>query len=235
VIKSPLSRLAAAVAGTAVFAAIAIYGGAGVAASPSPSPSPQESINGIISLIMHKNAGLNSYQAHAVLDVRQLNFPWLHPVLEGTESYGQPGFTVLDFPHTPSYLRGITKVEGTVLSAPRWQHCYNITVSTLPEAFVLHMVPKINGEVSNVDVTVGRSDGQLQRFDWYYHDSDDHISLVQYYGTVYGYSVVQSQSSQITRHHIRAAGQATFSDFQFNVPVPTPTPTPSNPLHQCDN
>jgi hypothetical protein len=232
--KPPLTRLAAAVAGLTVLVAIAVDGGAGVAASSSPSPD--ESTKSIIALIMHKNSGLNSYQAHAVLDLRQVNFPWLHPVLEGTEYYGQPGFTELDFPHTPSYLKGITKVEGTVLSAPRWEHCYNITISTLPEAYVLHMVPKINGEVSTVDVTVGRSDGQLQRFDWYYHDSsDDHISLVQYYGTVYGYSVVQSQTSQISRHHIRAVGQATFSDFQFNVPVPTPTPTPSNPLHQCDN
>jgi len=232
--KSPLTRLAAAVAGVTVLVAIAVDGVAGVAASSSPSPD--ESTKSIIALIMHKNSGLNSYQAHAVLDLRQVNFPWLHPVLEGTEYYGQPGFTELDFPHTPSYLKGITKVEGTVLSAPRWEHCYNITISTLPEAYVLHMVPKINGEVSTVDVTVGRSDGQLQRFDWYYHDSsDDHISLVQYYGTVYGYSVVQSQTSQISRHHIHAVGQATFSDFQFNVPVPTPTPTPSNPLHQCDN
>ena len=229
--RNPLTRLAAAIAGLTVLAAVAIDGGAGIAATSAPSPT----VKSVIDLITHTNAGLDSYQAHASLDIRQLNFPWLHPVLDGTEYYGKPGFTIVDFPHTPSYLKGITKVEGTVLSAPKWEHCYDITMTTLPEAYVLHMVPKINGEVSSVDVTVGRADGQLQRFDWYYHGSDDHISLVQYYGTVYGYSVVQSQSSQITRHHIRAVGQATFSEFQFNVPVPTPTPTPSNPLHQCDN
>ncbi len=229
---SRLTRLAAVAAGIAALAAIALSAGAGVAGSSSSSDG---SVKSIIEMITHRNPGLNSYQANASLDIRQLNFPWLHPVLAGTEYYGQPGFTILDFPHTPSYLKGITKVEGTVLSAPKWEHCYNITTTTLPEAYVLHMVPKIEGEVSSVDVTVGRSDGQLQRFDWYYHDSDDHISLVQYYGIVYGYSVVESQSSQITRHHIHAVGQATFSQFQFNVPVPAPTPTPSNPLHQCDN
>ena len=226
-----LSRIAAAVAGLTLVSVIALDGGAGAAATASTDAS----VHSIIDLVMHNNPGLKSYQASASLDIRQTNFPWLHPVLSGTEYYGQPGFTVLDFPHTPSYLKGITKVEGTVLSAPKWEHCYDITTTTLPEAYVLHMVPKINGEVSAVDVTVGRNDGQLQRFDWYYHDSDDHISLVQYYGTVYGYSVVESQTSQITRHHIHAVGQATFSNFQFNVPVPTPTPTPSNPLHQCDN
>jgi hypothetical protein len=227
-----LAKLFPALAATIVIAAAAAAGAAGSSTHSSPA---SVSVANVIALITGSNTGLKSYRAHASLDVRQLNFPWLHPVLDGTEYYGQPGFTVLDFPHTPSYLKGITKVEGTVFSAHRWEHCYNITMTTLPEAYVLHMVPRILGEVSSVDVTVGRSDGQLQRFDWYYHDTDDHIQLTQYYGIVYGYSVVQSQTSEITRKHIRAKGQATFDSFQFNVAVPTPTPTPTDPLHQCDN
>jgi hypothetical protein len=224
----------------AVAAALVVGAAAFASAAPSPSPSPTTSpsavtVGSIIDLITHRNPGLNSYQAHARLDLRQLNFPWLHPVLEGTEYYAATGFTALDFPHTPSYLNGITKVEGTVFSPHKWERCYNISVTALPEAFVLHMEPKIRGEVSSVDVTVGRTDGQLQRFDWYYHDAGDHISLEQYYGIVYGYSIVESQTSEIARKHIRAKGNATFDTFQFNVAVPSPTPTPSNPLHQCDN
>jgi hypothetical protein len=225
---------------SAIVAAIVLGAAASAGAtsnsSPSPSPAPSAvSVGKVIDLITHRNSGLNSYQAHARLDIRQLNFPWLHPVLDGSEYYAATGFTALDFPHTPSYLKGITKVEGTVFSPHKWQRCYNISVTTLPEAYVLHMEPKIRGEVSSVDVTVGRTDGQLQRFDWYYHDAGDHISLEQYYGIVYGYSIVESQTSEIARKHIRAIGQATFNSFQFNVAVPSPTPTPSNPLHQCDN
>lgn len=224
------------VAAAAVVLGAAASAGATNSSSPSPSAAPSVlPVAGIIELITHRNAGLSSYQAHARLDIRQLNFPWLHPVLEGTEYYAQSGFTSVDFPHTPAYLRGITKVEGTVFSARKWEHCYNISVTALPEAFVLHMEPKIRGEVSSVDVTVGRTDGQLQRFDWYYHDAGDHVTLQQYYGIVYGYSIVESQSAEITRKHIRAKGQATFDSFAFNVPVPSPTPTPLNPLHQCDN
>jgi len=227
-----LAKLLPALAATIVIAAAAAAGAAG---SSTPSSPASVSVANVIALITGSNTGLKSYRAHASLDVRQLNFPWLHPVLDGTEYYAQTGFTALDFPHTPSYLKGITKVEGTVFSPHKWEHCYNISVSTLPEAFVLHMEPKIRGEVSSVDVTIGRSDGQLQRFDWYYHDAGDHISLEQYYGIVYGYSIVESQSSEIARKHIRAKGQATFDTFQFNVAVPSPTPTPSDPLHQCDN
>lgn len=233
--QSPFAR-ALSVAVAAVVLGAAASAGATTSSSPSPNVAPSAiPVASIIQLITHRNAGLTSYQAHARLDLRQLNFPWLHPVLEGTEYYAQSGFTSVEFPHTPAYLKGITKVEGTVFSARKWEHCYNISVTALPEAFVLHMEPKIRGEVSSVDVTVGRTDGQLQQFDWYYHDSGDHVTLQQYYGIVYGYSVVESQSAEITRKHIRAKGEATFDSFAFNVAVPSPTPTPSNPLHQCDN
>src|SRR5450755_2964595 len=133
-----LAKLLPALAATIVIAAAAAAGAAG---SSTPSSPASVSVANVIALITGSNTGLKSYRAHASLDVRQLNFPWLHPVLDGTEYYGQPGFTVLDFPHTPSYLKGITKVEGTVFSAHRWEHCYNITMTTLPEAYVLHMVP----------------------------------------------------------------------------------------------
>src|SRR4029077_18164061 len=103
---------AAAVVGAAAFA------GAAPTASSSPSAAPSAvPVRGVIDLITHRNPGLKSYQAHARLDARQLNFPWLRPVLDGTEYYADSGFTVLDFPHTPSYLKGITKIEGTVFSA----------------------------------------------------------------------------------------------------------------------
>jgi hypothetical protein len=235
VLQSRFAKSLSVVAAAVVLGAAA-SAGATSSSSPSPNAAPSAlQIAGIITLITHRNVGLASYQAHVRLDLRQLNFPWLHPVLDGTEYYADSGFTSVDFPHTPAYLKGITKVEGTVFSAHKWQHCYNISVTALPEAYVLHMEPKIRGEVSSVDVTVGRTDGQLQRFDWYYHDAGDHVTLQQYYGIVYGYSIVESQSAEITRKHIRAKGAASFDSFAFNVPVPSPTPTPSNPLHQCDN
>ncbi|MBC5824433.1 MAG: hypothetical protein GIW99_10805 [Candidatus Eremiobacteraeota bacterium] len=201
------------------------------AAKGGASPDPVASV---ISLVVHRESSISSYRAHARLDVRQLNFPYLHPVLNGTENYSRPGFTVFDFPHVPSYLKGITKVEGAVYAANRWQRCYDISLTKLPDAYVLHMTPKIRGEVSDIDVTVGRA-GQIHHMDWYYHNQGDHISLDQYYGIVLGYSVVTLQQSQITLRHIRAQANGTFDGFEFDVPVPTPTPTPSDPLHQCDN
>lgn len=213
----------------------------GLAKQPSPSASPAAHASAaltseqVVALILDSNPGLKSYKAHAHLDIRQVNFPWLHPILDGSQFFSRPGFTTYDFPHTPSYLKGITKVEGAVGLANRWLHCYDITVSTDGNAYNMKMTPKIKGEVKEMDVVVDRNDGTVHHIDWVYHNEGDHVALDQFYGFVSGYKVVTIQQSTITLHHIHAIGNATFDNFQFNVPVPTPTPTPSNPLHACDN
>lgn len=202
---------------------------AGAKATASPG------VDGVIDLVLGRNPGLKSYQAHANLDIRQVNFPYLHPVLDGHVYYNSPGYTVYDFPHTPSYLQGITKVEGAVGMASRWRHCYNITLEYQPQAYVLHMVPKIRGEVSQMDVTIDKASGNPEQFHWSYHNGGDSVSLSQTFSAVGGYDVVTAQKSEIDKHHIRALATGTFDSFTYNVPVPTPTPTPSDPLHQCDN
>jgi hypothetical protein len=212
----------------------------GFAQSSPPADSPPQdsslpSIDSVIALILNRNPDIHSYAAHAVLDVRQVDFPYLHPVLEGQVYYQAPGFTVYDFNNTPWYLEGITRAEGAMGMASRWQRCYNITLRAQPDAFILHMVPKIRGEVRSLEVTVNKKTGDLEHFNWLYQDPNDGVSLTQYYTNVGGFDVVTLQQSEITRHHIRAKITGTFDSFRYNVPVPTPTPTPSDPLHQCDN
>jgi hypothetical protein len=204
-------------------------------ATAKPAPTPA-SVDSVIDLILSRDPDIRSYAAHATLDIQQVDFPYLHPVLDGHVYYTAPGYTIYDFPHTPSYLQGITRVEGAMGMASRWRRCYNIALDQQPGVYILHMVPKIRGEVSQLDVTVNQRNGNLEHFTWSYHDSaEDSISLTQYYANVGGYDVVTLQRTDITRHHIRAKGTGTFDSFQYNVPVPTPTPTPSDPLHQCDN
>jgi hypothetical protein len=209
-------------------------------AAPS-SASPVKTSGGdinpgaVIAMILNDNPTLRTYRAHAHLDIRQTNFPWLHAVLDGSQFYSQPGYTTYDFPHTPSYLKGITKIQAAVGLATRWSHCYDISVTQNGDAYVLAMTPKIRGEVREMDVTVDRHDGTVHHIDWWYHDVGDYVSFDQYYGLVSGHRVVTLQQSTLVRHHIHAIGNATFDSFQFNVPVPTPTPTPSNPLHACDD
>lgn len=228
----------------AVFASVALIA-AGVGGSPAPAPtitaaaakpaptSRPLTADSVVYLVHAHNNSLSTYRAHARLDVRQLNFPYLHPVIDGDQYYTAPGFIVVDFHNPPFYLKGINKVEGAALSAPRWRHCYDISLKSA-DPYMLHLVPKIRGEVAFLDVVVGKT-GTIDRIDWNYHNEGDHITLQQTYSEVSGHMVVTQQQSDITLRHIRARGNASFDSFQFGVPVPTPTPTPTNPLHQCDN
>ena len=230
--RTVLPALAMAVL-TLVFGVIGL---ANPSTTPAASAKPEgANIDAVIDSVINRNPGLFSYSAHTTWDIRQKNFPYLHPVLEGSEYFTSPGFTLFDFPHTPAYLKGITKVESTAYAANRWRRCYDISLQDQPNAYLLHMVPKIRGEVTSVDVTVSKTDAQLQHFDWSYNNPDDHVSLTQTYSTIGGYSVVTQQQSELRLHHIRAVGTSQFYGFQYNQPVPTPTPTPSDPLHQCDN
>ena len=205
------------------------------AGTTAPSSAGSPDVASIIGLVLKRNPGLQSYSAVAHLDMQQLNFPYLHPVMDGHEYLSAPGFTVFDYPHTPFYLKGFTKVQGAFSDATRWQRCYDITSSDQGGEYALHMVPKINGQIAAVDLLLAH-DGRIDHVDWYYHEnSSDHIRLTQTYSSVQGYDIVTQQISEVTLHHIRARGTQTFSAFLFNVPVPTPTPTPSNPLHACDN
>jgi hypothetical protein len=119
--------------------------------------------------------------------------------------------------------------------ASRWRYCYNITLETQPDAYLLRMVPKIRGEVSEMDVSIDKKSGNPQFFNWSYWHQGDTVSLWQTYAMVGGYDVVTAQRADITKHHIRAKATGAFDGFQYNVPVPTPTPTPSDPYHHCDN
>ncbi|MDQ6781304.1 MAG: hypothetical protein M3Z37_09175 [Candidatus Eremiobacteraeota bacterium] len=232
-----MKNIIPAVLALALLAVVTLCGLGGSVPAPAAAAAGTDnaSVAAIVGRVLHRNPGLNSYAAHARLDVKQVNFPYLHPVLEGMQYYSSPGFTVFDFPHTPGYLKGITKVESAAYSANRWQRCYDISLADKGDQYVLHMVPKIRGEVSDVYVTVAKSGAALSQVDWYYHNPGDHIVLTQTYSTINGYSVVTAQRSEIALHHIRAKGSSSFYGFAYNLPVPTPTPTPSDPLHQCDN
>ena len=235
--KRSTARIVASLAGAVFLAAAA--SAAGLARQPSPTPtaetSPAPAPAQVIAMIVRDNPGLQSYKAHAHLDIRQVNFPWFHPILDGYQYYSQPGYITYDFPHTPAYLKGITKVEGSVGLASRWLHCYDMTVVTDRDAYNLKMVPKIRGEIKEMDVVVDRNDGTIHHIDWWYQNPGDHVALDQFFGFQSGFKVVTMQQSTIQLHHIRAIGSGSFDSFEFNVAVPTPTPTPSDPLHACDN
>ncbi|HME80995.1 MAG TPA: hypothetical protein VKF82_02850 [Candidatus Eremiobacteraceae bacterium] len=233
--SNPAMPAAALAFGVAAVLGVGIARAAGQASPPPAYASAAANVDSIVDKVIDRNPGLHSYKATAHLDLRQVSFPYLHPVLDGHAYVSAPGYTTFDYPHTPFYLKGITKFQGAFGDASRWLRCYDITVAPKSDGYALHMVPKIEGEIAYVDVLLGL-EGTIDHVEWRYRENmKDYISLAQTYSTVDGHNIVTSQASDVALHHIRAKGTQTFSDFEFNVPVPTPSPTPSDPAHACDN
>ncbi|MBV8281611.1 MAG: hypothetical protein JO347_06045 [Candidatus Eremiobacteraeota bacterium] len=231
----PFAHLAAAGALTAALVAALSPPAASESGPPAYASAASAGVGSVIDTVVGRNPGLKSYVARAHLDLRQVTFPYLHPVLDGHAYVSAPGYTTFDYPHTPFYLKGLTKFQGAFGDATRWQRCYDITLTANGDSYALHMVPKVEGEITAVDVRVGL-DGAINRVEWRYRENPkDYIALTQTYSNVMGHNIVTSQATEVTLHHIRALGTQTFSAFQFNVPVPTPSPTPSDPAHACDN
>ena len=232
--SAPRRRRTLALAFLACLAAAILTPAMAAKTAPTATATKEPSLDTIIATVVGREPSMMSYAARAVLDIRQTNFPYLHPVLNGMQYYSRPGLTIVDLQHVPWYLNGITKIEGATLDANRWPHCYAIAVENKAPGYLLHMVRKIRGEVDHIDVTVASS-GEIPHIEWFYHNTGDHVVLDQLYQNVNGYRVVTKQVSQITLHHIHALGTSSFTNFNFNTPVPTPTPTPTEALRQCDN
>lgn len=204
-----------------------------VARSMQPNGPGTKSADDVIHLILSRNPSLSSYIAHVHLDIRQLNFPYLHPSIEGTTYYKSPGLVVSTFPHVPFYLKSVNLQQTGAYAATKFKRCYAVSVSQDDLSYHLHMEPYIHSRVKSLDVTVA-PDGAIQHMEWrYLQDSRDHIDLDIYYSNVGGYRVITGEIAKIRISHIRAIATSIFDGFQFNVPVPTPTPPEIG--HECSN
>jgi len=186
----------------------------------------------VINLILSRNPTMQSYRAHAHLDARQLNFPYLHPVLDGTEYYTSPGYVVSEFPRVPFYLKSVNLSQTGAYAASRFRLCYDIALRIEHDAYVLHMTPKNAGRVAYVDVRVSEA-GAIEHMEWHYDRRRDSIALDMIYSDIDGFNVITFERSTIRISHIAALANTTFDQFEFNLPVPTPTPAPTG--HECDS
>ena len=205
-----------------------------VGVKPAQSSLPI-SADDVIHLILRRNPTLRSYTAHVHVDIRQLNFPYLHPAIDGTTYYKSPGLVVSTFSHVPFYLKSVNLQQSGAYAASKFKLCYAVAVSDDGDAYHLYMLPYLHSRVKSLDVIVGKSDGAIRHMEWrYLQNSRDHITLDLHYSDVEGYNIVTSEVADIRVDHIRAMGLTLFTNFLFNVPVPTPTPNgPDRP--PCSN
>jgi hypothetical protein len=195
-------------------------------AAPGAASAPQQPLdaNGIIGRMIAENASLQTYRARVHVAVHMLTFPYLSPHLDGTSYYKRPGGYAVIFDSVPFYMKGFSKLFDNMGDAGSWERDQNVyLVGTQAmnsrRYYVLRMTKKIYSDIlDHADAYVDTRNFQLVKMEWHYR-SGGSIVMTEDYRRRDGFSLPASQHAYIDIPHIRAVGDATYGQYQVNVPV----------------
>lgn len=178
----------------------------------------------VITRMADRNPTLRSFRARVHVDVRMLNFPYLAPKLDGTTYFKRPDYYVVVFDRMPSYARGFGRLFDDVGSPQAWEKNQNIVTNGTVwldgrPTIVLRLTKKIHSDI--LDHTLAYVDSYsyaLLRMEWYYTNGGK-ITMSEWYRTQGAYSVLAQQHATIDIPHVHAVADATYGDYEANVPV----------------
>ena len=178
----------------------------------------------IIARMAQRNPALQSYRARFHVNVRMLNFPFLAPKLDGTSYYKRPGTFYVVFDRIPGYARGFQRLFDDVGNPVAWERDQNIVVDGTTwlngrPTIVLRLTKKIHSDILDHSLAyVDQASYALMQMEWYY-TSGGKITMTQQYGQQGPFSVVATQHATIDIPHVHALADASYGDYQPNVPI----------------
>lgn len=180
----------------------------------------------IIQRMIADNPRLVTYRAHVHVSVHMLNFPYLSPSLDGTSYYKRPSGYAVVFDRVPFYMHGFSKLFDNMGDPGAWEQDQNAALlGTRVEAgrplFILRLTKKIYSDIlDHTDAFVDTTTYRLVRMEWYYR-SGGNIVMTQSYREQNGFEVPAGEHASIDIPHVRAVGDATYDQYQVNVPIGT--------------
>jgi len=203
-----------------LFAILAVAGALPAAAS---APKPLDA-HAVIQRMVASEPSLISYRARVRVAVHMLNFPFLSPQLDGTSYYKRPASYEVVFDSVPFYMKGFSRLFADMGEPGAWERDQNVVLlGTRMESgqplLVLRMTKKIHSDIlDHTDAFVDPRTYELVRMEWHY-SSGGTIVMTQSYRVQNGFVVPSTQHATIDIPHVRAVGDAVFSDYQVNVLV----------------
>lgn len=193
------------------------------ASAAAQTESPGD-VDAIVSRIQARNPSLQSFQARVRVNIRQTNFPWLAPKLDGTAYFKRPDNYEVVFDRVPSYAKGINKLFGNVTDPSSWRADSNIAYDGIQKIdgrqfYVLRLTKKIySDQLKDSYAYVDTATYQVARMEFHYANGGD-ITMTQVYRNQGPFNVLSSQHAEIHIPHIRAVADASFGVYQTNVAV----------------
>jgi len=203
-----------------------------VAAAPAMGAGPlPATAQAVLERMSARNPTLESYRARVHVDVRMLSFPFLAPQLDGTSYYRRPDTYLVVFDRVPGYARGFQRLFDDVGNPDAWQKDNDIVLDGFTwldgrQTIVLRLTKKIHSDILDHSLAyVDLASYALVRMEWYY-TSGGKIAMSQGYRKQGQFWVLSQQHATIQIPHVRAVADATYGNYDTNVPVDSAVQAP---------
>lgn len=191
--------------------------------SAAPAPAQQIDQRAVIQKMLDRNPELRSFQAHVHVNLRMTSFPFYSPVLDGMSYFKHPNNYEVVFDRVPPFAHGFDHFFSDMSDPSSWERRFIITVAGEPmldghRVIELRLVAKIRGMIDHTSVFVDPNTYTVSRLEWHYYNGGI-ISMQQWYRTEGGNTLLVYQRADINIPHVRANGDARYTDYRTNVAV----------------
>jgi len=200
-----MKRLPAAVA-----LLVALTAGAGVARASAPGDD-------LIARMAAVNPNLHTFTATLHAHVALKSFPFLAADVVGTYYYKQPDKNkVVLQGGVPLIAQQFDKLYAHIESPARWHAVYTVTlVSDDGRTTLFALVPRKHGNVARIEAAVDDKSATVTRMRWNY-DNGGYAEMINQYGSVAGFVVVQSQSGHVQEPGYVADITSVLDEYKMN-------------------
>ena len=189
-----------------------------------PSAATPDSLPalGVVAKAGAVNGALQTYTARIAFDIDLHAFLEIHPTLHATYYFKRPDKAKLDFDTIPAMAQQFQHIYASLATPDTWPQLYNVSFAKTPVAgqpYLLKLVPKKDGNVDRVFVTIDSTSYGIERSEWRYKNGS-WIIMQQTLGAVSGFLLPQGQIGDFSLPSYKAHVIATYSDYRLNVPIP---------------
>lgn len=165
------------------------------------------------------NDKLHTYTAKVTLDIKMMSFPYLSPELTGVVYYKQPNKRAVVFDTVPLLAEQAKKVYPKIDDAADWSRLYSITAMSVENgATLFRLIPRKNGRVEHLDVSVDDATGTIKSYTWTYKDGG-FVSFDQTFEVIEGNYLPEKLSGHVELPSYKANVTSEMSNYKLNVAI----------------
>ncbi len=198
----------------AILSLLALAASAGAARASAPGDD-------LLARMAAVNPGLHAFTATLHAHVALKSFPFLAADVAGTYYYKEPDKNkVVLQSGVPMIAQQFDKLYAHIESPSRWRSVYAVAVvSDDGRTTLFALVPHKHGNVSRIDAAVNDKTATVERMRWNY-DNGGYAEMVNHYGSVAGFVVVQSQNGHVQEPGYVADITSVLDEYKMNPTLP---------------